>query len=725
MANREELGDHPRRPRRPGRCPAGAGQAVPVRQRRPAAQPAHRAALAGARRAAGQRRGMRTDRRPHSARTGARAARGRWRRGTSAPATAACVRAGAGAGPAGARRARRRRADAASRAKAAARAGAKRRAPACPTPSGCCRSHDAASAAAPASGAGPAAPAATASAGCGAPPTAACRRPSSPCSTPPGTRSSGTAYLQRALPLARALARRRPTRAGKAPCQLAPGRSQAAVALRARAGRRRGRLRRRTRRPARPNCCRFWELAAAGARPLRPDGARPVVRAHAAGRHPHRGRRRLGQFQEGDPLADAGRRAGPGRSVVRPVAHIYKAGIFAAQRRRGPEATSSAPPRWATAPPSSNAATAPGARAARTKTMTCARCTGCRRRRRTAAPRPPRRCARSRRARPAAAYTDTGALARRRPGRQPSAAGGAARAGRHVQPEPGRSAAARCPPGRPGPLPGDRHPRQLRPQQAPPGAGRRRRSSATRSTASCACSTMSIAARPGRKAITASACTGCKTLAPEAERGAGGRGERYRAGGVARHAFGVDPTWSAQRGRAAQTQRHFAFEHRHRRPGQVDRRAGAGPGHRQFAAARATTRTGESSRPRRMPATTAAQAPVPQASVSPAPRSNTRSLMWWRSTTCMKPALTRFGKRGWCSISGPVSSTGARVDVVDHLHRVRIAHRDDREQQRLGAARLLDRQRPQGVAALGPAGQAGAVERHLGRIEHAARPCRP
>ena len=43
-------------------------------------------------------------------------------------------------------------------------------------------------------------------------------------------------------------------------------------------------------------------------------------------------------------------------------------------------------------------------------------------------------------------------------------------------------------------------------------------------------------------------------------------------------------------------------------------------------------RTGESSRPRRMPATTAAQAPVPQASVSPAPRSYTRSRMRLRST---------------------------------------------------------------------------------------------
>lgn len=40
-----------------------------------------------------------------------------------------------------------------------------------------------------------------------------------------------------------------------------------------------------------------------------------------------------------------------------------------------------------------------------------------------------------------------------------------------------------------------------------------------------------------------------------------------------------------------------------------------------------STFTGESNRPRRMPATTAAQAPVPQASVSPAPRSNTRSLI--------------------------------------------------------------------------------------------------
>jgi TPR repeat protein len=39
----------------------------------------------------------------------------------------------------------------------------------------------------------------------------------------------------------------------------------------------------------------------------------------------------------------------------------------------------SAPPRWATAMPSSNAATRPGARAAKTKTTMCVRCSGCKR----------------------------------------------------------------------------------------------------------------------------------------------------------------------------------------------------------------------------------------------------------------------------------------------------------------------------------------------------------
>src|SRR5690606_3229540 len=56
--------------------------------------------------------------------------------------------------------------------------------------------------------------------------------------------------------------------------------------------------------------------------------------------------------------------------------------------------------------------------------------------------------------------------------------------------------------------------------------------------------------------------------------------------------------------------------------------------------------TGESIQPWRIAATAAAQAPVPQAWVSPAPRSHTRSLACWRLRTCRKPALTRCGKRG-------------------------------------------------------------------------------
>src|SRR6185295_4268000 len=50
---------------------------------------------------------------------------------------------------------------------------------------------------------------------------------------------------------------------------------------------------------------------------------------------------------------------------------------------------------------------------------------------------------------------------------------------------------------------------------------------------------------------------------------------------------------------------------------------------------RVRTRTVGSSRSRRIPATTAAQAPVPHAKVSPAPRSHTRRRMLARSTTCM------------------------------------------------------------------------------------------
>src|SRR3989338_5067557 len=74
---------------------------------------------------------------------------------------------------------------------------------------------------------------------------------------------------------------------------------------------------------------------------------------------------------------------------------------------------------------------------------------------------------------------------------------------------------------------------------------------------------------------------------------------------------------------------------------------------------RVATFTGLSSKLRRMPATTAAHAPVPHDKVSPAPRSYTRRRILWRSITCMNPALTRLGKRGWRSMSGPNSFTGA------------------------------------------------------------------
>ena len=44
-------------------------------------------------------------------------------------------------------------------------------------------------------------------------------------------------------------------------------------------------------------------------------------------------------------------------------------------------------------------------------------------------------------------------------------------------------------------------------------------------------------------------------------------------------------------------------------------------------------------------ATTAAQAPVPQARLSPVPRSNTRSRMCSGDTISTKPTFTRRGKR--------------------------------------------------------------------------------
>ena len=174
----------PRAPARPR--PSWRWAAVPVRQRRPAQQPAHRAALAGPGGAAGQRRGVRTDRQPHSARAGAPQrtpagalvrARLRRRGGRRRP----------GAGAAGAGRVPRSRRDAGAAAPRpcsalaeAARAGV--------ADAQWLLSRRAAPPRRPPRRPPVAAPEPPTSAGCGAPPTAACRGPVRPARRRLGTR---------------------------------------------------------------------------------------------------------------------------------------------------------------------------------------------------------------------------------------------------------------------------------------------------------------------------------------------------------------------------------------------------------------------------------------------------------------------------------------------------------------------------------------------------------
>ena len=68
--------------------------------------------------------------------------------------------------------------------------------------------------------------------------------------------------------------------------------------------------------------------------------------------------------------------------------------------------------------------------------------------------------------------------------------------------------------------------------------------------------------------------------------------------------------------------------------------------------------TSSSVSPFKMHATVLAQAPVPQASVSPVPRSHTRMRTSCRLSTCTNSAFTRLGKAGWNSNGWPTSSTG-------------------------------------------------------------------
>ena len=61
-----------------------------------------------------------------------------------------------------------------------------------------------------------------------------------------------------------------------------------------------------------------------------------------------------------------------------------------------------------------------------------------------------------------------------------------------------------------------------------------------------------------------------------------------------------------------------------------------------------------------LPATSAAQAPVPHAMVSPLPRSHTRirRVLWFSTST--NSVLVRLGKMAWCSKAGPHSSKFSR-----------------------------------------------------------------
>ena len=79
-------------------------------------------------------------------------------------------------------------------------------------------------------------------------------------------------------------------------------------------------------------------------------------------------------------------------------------------------------------------------------------------------------------------------------------------------------------------------------------------------------------------------------------------------------------------------------------------------------------------RPVKTPATQTAQAPVPQASVSPLPRSQTRIRTSSGESTSTNSALTRSGKCGSVSIRGPSPSTPSVGQLLDERDAMRIAH---------------------------------------------------
>ena len=116
--------------------------------------------------------------------------------------------------------------------------------------------------------------------------------------------------------------------------------------------------------------------------------------------------------------------------------------------------------------------------------------------------------------------------------------------------------------------------------------------------------------------------------------------------------------------------------------------------------------------PRRCAATIAAQAPLPQASVSPAPRSNTRRRSKSGPISRAKPILARSGNIGWCSSRAPSARDVQTVEPIDEKDRMRVAHVDRHGGRQ---ARLADRHR-QGIARLRQRNlapvQAGHAHRH-------------
>ena len=91
------------------------------------------------------------------------------------------------------------------------------------------------------------------------------------------------------------------------------------------------------------------------------------------------------------------------------------------------------------------------------------------------------------------------------------------------------------------------------------------------------------------------------------------------------------------------------------------------------------TSTGLCASPRRTQAAPTAVAPVPQAWVSPTPRSHTRMRTEPSDSIVMNSTFARLGKNGMPLDQRADTGHVERGRVVDHDHAVRIAHVDEGE----------------------------------------------